>query len=162
MKKSNVCGRGKRIFLLFTKRILTAAAAGCVIAIISNSFITVEGTNGKSRYFISPFSQKELFEDSEIFDDILRNDVQDITRMSVIKSQLETNGEYEGKKKIDITAYVNRTSMLSESEVTAEYYLDDLIKWGNYGFNYETSMVRKMIFPFISAWGKVIRRFPGS
>lgn len=162
MKKSNVCGRGKRIFLLFTKRILTAAAAGCVIAIISNSFITVEGTNGKSRYFISPFSQKELFEDSEIFDDILRNDVQDITRMSVIKSQLETNGEYEGKKKIDITAYVNRTSMLSESEVTAEYYLDDLIKWGNYGFNYETVYGMENDFPFISAWGKVIRRFPGS
>lgn len=138
MKKSNVCGRGKRVFLLFTKRILSAAAVGCVIAIISNSFITVEGTNGKSRYFISPFSQKELFEDSEVFDDILRKDVQDITRMSVIKSQLETNGEYEGKKEIDITAYVNRTSMLSESDVTAVYYLDDLIKWGNYGFNYET------------------------
>ena len=28
--------------------------------------------------------------------------------------------------------------MVSEEEVTAEYYLDDLIKWGNYGFSYET------------------------
>lgn len=161
MKKSNVCGRGKRLVLLFTKRILTAAAAGCVIAIISNSFITVEGTNGKSRYFISPFSQKELFEDSEIFDDILRNDVQDITRMSVIKSQLETNGEYEGKKKIDITAYVNRTSMLSETEVTAEYYLDDLIKWGNYGFNYETVYGTENDFAIYFGLGKSDMALPG-
>ena len=71
-----------------------------------------------------------MFEDSEVFDDILRKDAQDITRMSVIKSQLETDGVYDGKKQIDITAYVNRTSMVSEEEVTAEYYLDDLIKWG--------------------------------
>ena len=131
MKKKNVMGRGKRTLLLFAKRVLTAVAIGSVIAIISNSFITVEGTNGKSRYFISPFAQKEMFEDSEVFDDILRKDAQDITRMSVIKSQLETDGVYDGKKQIDITAYVNRTSMVSEEEVTAEYYLDDLIKWGN-------------------------------
>ena len=63
MKKKNVMGRGKRTLLLFAKRVLTAAAIGSVIAIISNSFITVEGTNGKSRYFISPFAQKEMFED---------------------------------------------------------------------------------------------------
>ena len=132
MKKKNVMGRGKRTLLLFAKRVLTAAAIGSVIAIISNSFITVEGTNGKSRYFISPFAQKEMFEDSEVFDDILRKDAQDITRMSVIKSQLETDGVYDGKKQIDITAYVNRTSMVSEeevtAEVTAEYYLEMCIR----------------------------------
>ena len=75
--------------------------------------------------------------------------------MSVIKSQLETDGVYDGKKQIDITAYVNRTSMVSEEEVTAEYYLDDLIKWGNYGFSYEKRfMERKVILPSISVWGK--------
>ena len=49
--------------LLFAKRVLTAVAIGSVIAIISNSFITVEGTNGKSRYFISPFAQKMCIRD---------------------------------------------------------------------------------------------------
>ena len=154
MKKKNVMGRGKRTLLLFTKRVLTAAAIGSVIAIISNSFITVEGTNGKSRYFISPFVQKEMFEDSEVFDDILRKDAQDITRMSVIKSQLETDGVYDGKKQIDITAYVNRTSMVSEEEVTAEYYLDDLIKWGNYGFSYETVYGTESDFAIYFGLGK--------
>lgn len=154
MKKKNVMGRGKRTLLLFAKRVLTAAAIGSVIAIISNSFITVEGTNGKSRYFISPFAQKEMFEDSEVFDDILRKDAQDITRMSVIKSQLETDGVYDGKKQIDITAYVNRTSMVSEEEVTAEYYLDDLIKWGNYGFSYETVYGTESDFAIYFGLGK--------
>ena len=81
--------------------------------------------------------------------------------MSVIKSQLETNGEYEGKKKIDITAYVNRTSMLSESEVTAEYYLDDLIKWGNYGFNYETVYGMENDFSIYFGLGKSDTEIPG-
>ena len=33
---------------------------------------------------------------------------------------------------------MNRTSTLDEEVVTAEYYLDDLVKWSNFGFSYET------------------------
>lgn len=123
---------------LFLKRLLAAAAAGCVMAIFANSFITVEWTDGRASYFISPFAQKELFEDSEAFEGILSRDVTGITRMAVIKSQLETDGAYNGRKIIDLAAYVNRTNTLEEEQITACYYLDDLIKWGNAGFKYET------------------------
>lgn len=138
MKKKCVMGRGRRALLLFAKRVLCAGAAGCIMALFASSFITVEGSEGIRRYFISPFSQKEQFENTDIFNDILYKDVQNITRMAVIKSQLETDGAYDGKKKIDIAAYVNRTDPFAEETVTAEYYLDDLIRWGNYGFSYET------------------------
>ena len=56
----------------------------------------------------------------------------------LIKNQLETNEKYNGKKIIDITSYANRTDVLIDDRVTAEYYLDDLIKWGNYGFDFKT------------------------
>lgn len=138
MGKKCVMGRGKRAFILLAKRVLIATAIGCVVAVFSNSFITVEDSDGTSSYFISPVAQKALFEETEIFGDILRKNIESITRMAVIKSQLETDGAYDGKKRVDISAYVNRTDTLEEEEVTAEYFLDDLIKWGNYGFAYKT------------------------
>ncbi len=138
MSKKGVMGKGKRAVLLFFTVFLSALAAGCAAAVFANSFITVERTDGTASYFVSPLAQKALFEDSEIFEDIFTGDVQDVTRMVVIRSQLETNGAYDGKKRIDIAEYVNRTNTLGEEAVTAEYYLDDLVKWSNYGFSYET------------------------
>ena len=138
MSKKGVMGKGKRTVLLFFTVFLSALAAGCAAAVFANSFITVERTDGTASYFVSPLAQKALFEDSEIFEDIFTGDVQDVTRMAVIRSQLETNGAYDGKKRIDIAEYVNRTNTLGEEAVTAEYYLDDLVKWSNYGFSYET------------------------
>ena len=99
MKKKCVMGRGRRLLLLFVKRVLCAGAAGCIMALFVSSFITVEGSEGIRRYFISPFSQKEQFENTDVFDDLLYKDVQNITRMAVIKSQLETDGVYDAKKR---------------------------------------------------------------
>ena len=138
MGRKAVMGKGKRALLQFAAVFMTALAAGCAAAVYANSFITVEGTEGTASYFVSPLAQKDLFEDSEIFDDLFAGDVRDVTRMAVIRSQLETDGVYDGKKRIDIAEYVNRTSTLDEEEVTAEYYLDDLVKWSNFGFSYET------------------------
>ncbi len=153
MKKKCVMGRGRRLLLLFAKRVLCAGAAGCIMALFVSSFITVEGSEGIRRYFISPFSQKEQFENTDVFDDLLYKDVQNITRMAVIKSQLETDGVYDAKKKIDIAAYVNRTNPVAEETVTAQYYLDDLVRWGNYGFSYETVYGTKEEFDRFFALG---------
>ena len=86
MGKKCVMGRGKRAFILLAKRVLIATAIGCVVAVFSNSFITVEDSDGTSSYFISPVAQKALFEETEIFGDILRKNIESITRMAVIKS----------------------------------------------------------------------------
>lgn len=138
MSKNGIMGKGRRAVLLFLAVLLTALAAGCAAAVFANSFIMVEGSDGKVSYFVSPLAQKALFEDSEIFDDIFAADVKDVTRMAVIRSQLETDGAYDGKKRIDISEYVNRTNTLDEAVISAEYFLDDLVKWSNYGFSYET------------------------
>lgn len=138
MRKKYVMGKGKRGVLLLLARLMIALAAGCAAAVFANSFITVEQPDGTTSYFVSPTAQKALFEDSEIFDDMLEREIQDVTRMAVIRSQLETSGAYDGKKRIDIAAYVNRANTLDEEGITAEYYLDDLVKWSNNGFSYET------------------------
>jgi signal transduction histidine kinase len=62
----------------------------------------------------------------------------DVLKLAAIRSQIETAGIYDDKKKIDVTAYVNRKSNLSGDYITAVYYLKDLLKWAQNGFNFET------------------------
>ena len=76
--------------------------------------------------------------DKEIFQALLSGNMEQITRYVVIRHQLETNGEYDEMKKVDITQYANRVNGVESGQPTAQYYLDDLVTWGNYGFTYKT------------------------
>lgn len=133
MKKRQIMSRGKRGFWLFLRRMFTAAAAVIIVVLSFNSTITVE-TNGKAYRQNIMLENRDSFENSALFNDILEDELQGIIRMAVIKSQLETEGSYNGMKEIDIAEYAHRHEELPETSATARYYLDDLIKWGNYGF----------------------------
>lgn len=132
--------RKRRAFMLIMKRLMAAVTLGCVAAVLANSYISVKDADGTRSFFVSPLEQKDVYEDTDIFRELLQKDVRNITRMAVIKSQMETDGAYDGKKRIDITEYVNRTDMVSDGnqEQYVEYYLDDLVRWGDYGFSYQT------------------------
>ncbi len=141
--KGKIIGKRRRGFLLLMKRIMAAVTLGCFAAVAANSYIAVQEGEVSHSFLISPLEQKEVFEETRIFEELLRKDVRNITRMAVIKSQVEADGAYDGKKKIDITAYVNRTAMAAgeenaENTATVEYFLDDLVRWGDYGFSYHT------------------------
>lgn len=138
MKPKKVMGKTKRGFWLIVRRVFASAAAVIFVALSCNSTVTVESDGRVYSQTISPLEKKDSFENSTIFTDILREEIRGVTRMAVIKSQLETDGEYDGKKKIDIAGYAHRQENLVETRVTAPFYLDDLIKWGNFGFVTET------------------------
>lgn len=114
---------------------IVAIVIAIIIGVISvNSNILVENLYGEVvRYSITPFEDAENFEDSTIFNDIFRNALSDITRYAMIKGQMETNGEFDGNKIVDVTEYVNRKTKITDTSVTAQYKLVDLIKWGKYG-----------------------------
>ncbi len=80
---------------------------------------------------------KVKFEDSSFFDRSVRNGINDITRFAVIRNQLETNGQYDPNKKIDISKFANRNKQLVPTGTSVYYNLDDLVKWGNYGYDYQ-------------------------
>lgn len=138
MKKQLVMSRGKRQFYLILRRLSVAAAAVIFVGLSCNSTITVETNGAVYQQSIGPFDKRGDFEDSELFEDILREEIKGITRMAVIKSQLETEGSYNGQKKIDIAQFAHRQEELPEETATAQFFLDDLVKWGNYGFVTET------------------------
>ena len=136
MKKKKVLGVGNKVILFLIQQCIAAIAAVCIVSVIVGSMLNVTSGLHDNRFFLNPFEYDMEFEESDIYTTVLEQGIRDAIRMSVIKSQLETNGEFDGKKKIDVTAYVNRAEQLSGKYVTANYRLEDLLKWGKYGLEY--------------------------
>ena len=137
--KKKVLSSQKREVLLFAERILAVVLAVSMTFIFINSFFNFSTSYGTTyHYAVSPLDQEKAFEDKEIFQALLTGNMEQITRYVVICHQLETNGNYDENKKVDITKYANRNKNVTEQLPAAEYYLDDLITWGNYGFTYKT------------------------
>lgn len=133
MKRKTI-GRGRRKFYLFMTHLMAAVAAACTAVILCNSYIRYDGIYGSYDYVVTPQDQKSSFEQSGVFSEILRNNLQELSRMAVIRSQMETDGSFDSHKVVDITAYANRGRAVYDKSLTAGYYLDDLIKWGGSGF----------------------------
>ena len=135
-KKKN--GKGTKRFLQFLQHSLITAAAVILLVVISGSTVTVHDLYGNRRYTYTLWDvdPNEKYEDSDVFYAVFSRAISDVIRFGVLRSQMETDGEFDGKKIIDVTAYNNRTSAMPERYVTAEYYLEDLLKWENYGLEY--------------------------
>ncbi len=140
MKRAKkVISNKKKEWLLFIERLLSVVLAVSITFIFMNSFFHISTSYGTTyHYMVSPLEQEQSFEDKEIFQALLSGNMEQITRYVVIRHQLETNGQYDEMKKIDITQYANRATGNGNGQPTAQYYLDDLITWGNYGFTYKT------------------------
>ena len=136
MKKNS----GKLRTVRFIQHVLAAILAFVIAYSIAGSSIMINGINGYQAYNLYESDRNRDYEGSYLFNNILGNNVSDILRHVAIRSQLETNGIYDDKKLIDVTAYVNRGAALSGDYVTAVYYLSDLLKWAQSGFNYETKV----------------------
>ena len=107
--------------------------------LVKDSILRINMKDNRYEEYFMPFFERNAtsFEDSTIFDSLLQRDINEITRYCVIRNQLETNGIYDGKKKIDIVKYANRYDPHVTSNLSVEYYLDDLIIWGNKGIEYQ-------------------------
>lgn len=125
---------------------LVALVATCsAVTIYQASTVNVStGTDGDMSVFVGDIDRGHIkFEDSNLFSVLFSSDFSDITRMCVIKNQMETNGSFDAEKKIDISAYANRNRTITGRNISddtgiapVEYRLDDLIKWGNHGFDF--------------------------
>ncbi len=99
--------------------------------------ITIDGVDGEISYPIRDADRARVYEESYLFNNILGNNISQVLRLVAQRSQLETGGEYDGNKVIDVTAYVNRGSVMLGGYITAHYKLSDLLKWAQNGFETE-------------------------
>jgi signal transduction histidine kinase len=117
---------------------LAAALAFIVAYSVAGTNIMIEGLGGYYSYNLYESDRSRSYEESYLFNNILGNSVSDILRHVAVRTQLETEGQYDDRKMIDVTAYVNRSATISGDYITAVYYLSDLLKWAQSGFKYET------------------------
>ena len=133
-RRKTVMGPAERVCNLLFRRLITAVAAGLLFVLWINSSITIVSNGRTYSQNIVPFRQGDRFEESSLFTDILREEISSLTRNAVIRSQLETDGVYNGQRLINIARYAHRQQEVYESGAEAEFFLDDLVKWGNFGF----------------------------
>ena len=128
----------KRFALSTVQHVLAAFIAFALAITFAGSSIVITGVRGNYSYNLYESDRTRQYEESNLFNNILGNNLAEIIRLVAERSMLETNGEYDGDKLVDVTAYVNRQTTLPGDYVTAVYCLSDLIKWAQNGFEYQT------------------------
>lgn len=144
----------KRSIIGLAQHLLAAGILLAVAGLLLNSYIEVESIDGARVYKIFPVDSGQEFEESEVYHDLFRNAVSDITQLVFIKEQLETNGVFDRSKNIDVTEYAGRIGEDGGCSVNAVYELDDLIKWGKYGVEYSNRIMS--ISEFVNYFGYVV------
>ena len=81
MKKSTF----KRLCLGLAQHLLAAGIMLAMAGLLLNSHVVVNSIDGAQVYKIFPTDMGVAFEDSEIYHDLFRNAVSDITRLVAIK-----------------------------------------------------------------------------
>ena len=135
-KKAKKGNHAARAFLRIMQHVSLAAMVVSILIVAIGSTVRVEGFRSQYGFNMYSMNQKQQYEDSELFDNIFGYAAADVIRHGVVSSQLESGGEFDGRKIIDVTAYNYRDNGLPERYVTADYYLEDLLKWQNYGFEW--------------------------
>lgn len=142
-KRKRNRGRGVNGLLHLLQHILIAASVVAVLVVTTGSTVMIHGLSGNERYKLHASDQEKFYEESQLFNTIYGKAAADIIRFGVIRSQLETDGRFDGKKIIDVTAYNCRDVGIPEQYVTAHYYLEDLLKWQKYGLEYSLEYMTK-------------------
>lgn len=126
----------KRFGLGFMQHIFAAGIMLAAAVLLLNSYIAVNSIDGTQIYKIFPVDVGLEFEESEMYHDLFRNAVSDITQLVVIKRHLETDGVFDPSKEIDVTAYAREIGADKGCSISAVYELDNIIKWGKNGVEY--------------------------
>lgn len=134
--------RGLRAALRIVQHIVLAVMVFSMIVVMVGTTMQIQSVNhswgGTVSYVSYTPDPGTPFEESRVFNQIFGHAAADIIRFGVVSSQLETEGVFDGGKIVDVTAYNYRDSGLPEKYVTANYRLEDLLKWKKYGFEWTT------------------------
>ena len=125
-----------RGFLKFTQHISISVAMLCVAALILTSTVYVEEFDHR-RGINSGIRDEQTA--GTILVQNLRGQTDNAIRLATIRSQLETNGQFDGNRQINISEYFYRKNGNSYNTAQytyfadAVYYLEDLIRWAQAG-----------------------------
>ena len=116
MKKQKGSTIKNSILLHGLQQLFAFVAFACFFLLFVYSFISIKGKNTDKRFHWELLTEETSFKDTDTFDYMFMNTIQEIIRYNVAKSQLEVDGVYDGEKLIDIKAFVNRKINIQEAE----------------------------------------------
>ncbi len=135
--KNTKKGSGLNTILHLLAHVFLVAAAVIAAIVVMGAFVMLDTKDGSKLYRIETEGAGTAYEESELFNELLGNCVTDVICYGTIRAQMETDGEYNPSKAIDVTAFANRHRGLEEEYITASYTLEDLLKWEANGFEFE-------------------------
>lgn len=148
--------KGSRGFLHILQHALIVVAAVCVLIVLTGSSVMIRGVDGNYSYSMDMDEKEVPYEESLLFNHIYGRGIADVARMVAVCSQMETDGVFDGNKEIDVAAFYYRYEGIPHEYVTAKYRLEDLIKWAQYGFEYERQeMTAQEVEEFLSQTSRV-------
>ncbi len=113
----------------------------CIAIVVALIFYIYKGSSFRGAdghiYNLQNEDSELSYSDSGLFNDILKNNLRNVVELSAYQTLFETDGVYDGNKSIDVTAFINRNSVLQSDYITAVYPVSNLIKWSQNGFEYE-------------------------
>ncbi|SDB48728.1 sensor histidine kinase KdpD [Butyrivibrio sp. INlla16] len=138
-----------RYILRIFQHICLAAVVALVFYIYKGSTFT--GTDGVV-YNLQKDDIGKEYADSELFNSILFDNLRNAVEFAAYQTLFETDGVYNGDKNIDVTAFINRNTVLQSDYITAVYPVSNLIKWSQNGFEYDdANFTTKESKDFLSA-----------
>ncbi|WP_049946021.1 sensor histidine kinase [Butyrivibrio sp. WCD2001] len=138
-----------RYILRIFQHICFAAVVALVFYIYKGSTFT--GTGGVV-YNLQKDDIGKEYADSELFNSILFDNLRNAVELAAYQTLFETDGVYNGDKNIDVTAFINRNTVLQSDYITAVYPVSNLIKWSQNGFEYDdANFTTKESKDFLSA-----------
>lgn len=155
-KTSKKNRKGGKIVLHVLQHLCLVGAAVAGALFLFGGFVEVNLKNGRELYRLSMGDSRTEFEDSEVFNKILGKSVTDIICYGTIRGQMETEGRFDPDKEVDVTAFAGRYEGMRKEYITARYYLNDLIKWAQNGFEYnDVYMPAEEVDKFLSRYRTV-------
>ncbi len=128
-------GRSVKFAVAAAEVMLATFCVVCIGIVFCNAVISVPNRINSMHvnYYISPFSKTAAFADSDVFNDMVYDNMNDVIRYCVIRGQLETDGKFDEDKEIDIEQFARHLEEVPITETSICYRLGDLIQWGQSG-----------------------------
>lgn len=148
--------KGGRGFLHIMQHTFIVVAAISILIVLTGSSVMIKGVDGNYSYSMDMDEKEVPYEESLLFNHIYGRGIADVARMVAVCSQMETVGAFDGDKEIDVAAFYYRYEGIPHEYITARYRLEDLIKWAQYGFEYERrEMTAQDVEEFLSKTSRV-------
>ncbi|MBQ8526996.1 MAG: HAMP domain-containing histidine kinase [Lachnospiraceae bacterium] len=137
-------GNKKKIINKKTAKNITAVLSqffamtmAAILVILAMRYIVLHENYGS--YIISPYEKYEDFQDTQTFQSVFQRELMELSHYMALCSQLETEGEYDSDRKVDVFEYVNRrnTDTINTHDYPKLVYrVGDLIEWSEYGIGW--------------------------